>query len=260
MEGRGFQYGFQLGDWLIEPRRLRVSRDGEASIVAAEQMHVLLCLVESKGEFVHRRSLVARAYADQPRGDEKLRQVIKEWHAVFGDTPEHPRYITAAGQDGYSLIAHFEPARGAPSWGPSSAANPHDSRIRDGDWSLIGGAGQLLAELRRRSVLRVVSSYMVSMWILLQVAEVTFSPLHLPAWWITALTILAVVGIPIMVVLAWTYEITPTGLARDSADTAATSLLSGSKRTVARVLTPAVIAGVVMMAAVTGYAWWESIS
>jgi hypothetical protein len=93
------------------------------------------------------------------------------------------------------------------------------------------------------------------MWILLQIAEVTFAPLHFPAWWITALTILAVIGIPIIVALAWTYEITPDGVVRDSADVAAAFLLPTSRRAVA----PVIIAGVVLMASVTGYAWWESI-
>ena len=46
----------------------------------------------------------------------------------------------------------------------------------------------ILAELRRRSVFRVAASYLVVMWILLQVAEVTFAPLHFPDWWIAALT------------------------------------------------------------------------
>ena len=66
----------------------------------------------------------------------------------------------------------------------------------------------LLAELQRRNVLKVVGAYLVGMWIVLQVAETTFEPLHLPAWWMTALTILAVVGLPIVTVLAWSYEIT----------------------------------------------------
>ena len=34
------------------------------------------------------------------------------------------------------------------------------------------------------------------MWIMLQVAEVTFEPLRFPVWWMTALTILAVIGLP----------------------------------------------------------------
>jgi len=56
-------------------------------------------------------------------------------------------------------------------------------------------------------------------------------------------------------VLAWTYEITSDGLVRDSADVAAATLLPNVRRAVA----PAVVAGVVLMAAVTAYAWWESI-
>ena len=54
------------------------------------------------------------------------------------------------------------------------------------------------------------------MWIVLQVAQVTFAPLRFPDWWMTALTILAVIGLPIVVVLAWTYEITPQGIMVDA--------------------------------------------
>ena len=53
------------------------------------------------------------------------------------------------------------------------------------------------------------------MWIVLQVAETTFEPLRLPEWWMTALTILAVMGLPIVAVLAWSYEITPGGIVPD---------------------------------------------
>ena len=129
----------------------------------------------------------------------------------------------------------------------SGAPEPHRS--------IVGFANRLLAELRRRRVFQVSTSYLIGMWLMLQVAEVTFAPLHFPAWWVTALTILAVIGWPIMVVLAWTYEITSEGVVRDSDDTAATAHLPGSRRVIA----PAIVAGVVLMAAVTGYAWWESI-
>lgn len=59
----------------------------------------------------------------------------------------------------------------------------------------------------------------------------------------------------IMISLAWTYEITSDGVVRDSADAAFSVLGSDSRRAVA----PAIVAGVVLIAAVTGYAWWESI-
>jgi hypothetical protein len=169
------------------------------------------------------------AGADQFDGERRVRQAIAAWHVVFGDTPRHPRYIAAAGL--------------------RNAAAPGASR------SLVQYAHHLLSELRRRSVMRVAASYLIAMWILLQVAEVTFAPLHLPAWWSTALTIIAVLGMPIMITLAWTYEITSDGVVRDSADSAAAVFWKPSRRAMA----PAIIAGVVLMAVVTGYAWLRSI-
>lgn len=255
MEARELQEGFFVGAWLIEPRELRASRAGKTLAVPLEHMQVLLCLVESQGEFVHRHTLRNRIHADEPGGDQKLRQIIAAWHAVFGDTAHRPRYIDAAGQDGYSFIAHFEPAHRMPIPERLLEARRRSTGATGGKRTLVGIASHLLAELRRRSVFRVAASYLIGMWILLQVAEVTLAPLHLPAWWITALTILGVVGLPIVFVLAWTYEITSDGLARDSADVAAATLLPNFRHAVA----PAVIAGVVLMAAVTAYAWWESI-
>jgi DNA-binding winged helix-turn-helix (wHTH) protein len=255
MEANGLNRGFRLGAWLIEPGEARVSTGSVAFIVPADHMEVLLCLAESKGEFVDRRTLLSRAYRGQPGADQKLREAITAWHAVFGDTPQHPRYIDAAGRDGYSLIARCEPVRRMPIPERLVAASLRSRRVHGTNWTPVSCAHHLLVELRRRSVFRVAASYLVAMWILLQVAEVTFAPLHLPTWWITALTILAIVGMPIIVVLAWTYEITSDGVVRDSADAAASILLPRSRRVVA----PAIIGGVVLMAAVTGYAWLESI-
>jgi TolB-like protein/tetratricopeptide (TPR) repeat protein len=90
---------------------------------------------------------------------------------------------------------------------------------------------------------------------MLQVAEVTFGPLRFPAWWMTALTILAVIGLPIVVTMAWLYEITPGGIVRDPGDGAAGVRLPRPRRSVA----PVLLAGVALMASVTGLAWWRSI-
>jgi DNA-binding winged helix-turn-helix (wHTH) protein len=255
VDSLGLQSGFRLGEWLIEPRDLRASRGGVAVTVTGEQMEVLLCLAESKGEFVDRRTLRSRAYAHARDGDRQLREAIVAWHAIFGDSSRRPRYIAANGRDGYSLIAHFDPAARMPIPDRLMAAGMSNTRLPGALQTFVSHAHRLLGELRRRRVFRVTASYLIGMWILLQIAEVTFSPLHFPAWWITALTILAVIGMPIIVVLAWTYEITADGVVRDSADVAADFQLPNSRRAVA----PAIIAGVVLMAGVTGYAWWESI-
>ena len=94
------------------------------------------------------------------------------------------------------------------------------------------------------------------MWIMLQVAQVTFEPLRFPAWWMTALTILAVIGLPIVTALAWTYEITPNGVMVDSGadSTGVIRRLARPRQSIA----PVIVTGVALMALVTGFAWWRS--
>lgn len=75
---------------------------------------------------------------------------------------------------------------------------------------------RFFSELRRRKVLRVAAVYAGLAWILLQVAEVTFAPLQLPEWALTLVLMLAILGFPVAVVLAWVLERTPGGIRRDS--------------------------------------------
>jgi len=228
MEGLGLQGGFRIGVWLIEARELSVSRVGVVFVVPPEHTRVLWCLVESRGEFADRRTLPTRAFEHKPHAAQELRQAITAWHTVFGDTPRHPRYIAASGQDGCSLIAHVEPMQWLPRPERLVAAGRRTTATPGSKRTLVGWALHLLGELRRRGVFRVAAIYLVGMRIRLQVAAVTIAPLHLTGWWITVLTILAVVGMPI--VLAWTYEITSDGLVRDSEAVAAARLRPGSRR------------------------------
>lgn len=255
VEAMALQDGFTLGEWLIEPSDLRVSRGDVMVTVTAPHMQVLVCLAESKGVFVDRHTLRSRVYPHEPRGDKQLREAILAWHAVFGDSSRRPRYVAAIGRDGYSIVARLGPRTHEPIPERLMRAGLRRSGAPEPHRSIVGFAHRLLAELRRRRVFQVSASYLIGMWLLLQVAEVTFAPLHFPAWWVTALTILAVIGWPIMIALAWTYEITSDGVVRDSVDLAATAHLPGSRRVIA----PTIVAGVALMAAVTGYAWWESI-
>jgi TolB-like protein/Flp pilus assembly protein TadD len=58
-------------------------------------------------------------------------------------------------------------------------------------------------------------------WLLLQVAEVTFEPLHVPDWVMTMVVLLAIIGFPIALVLAWAFDLTPDGIEKDGEDAAA---------------------------------------
>jgi adenylate cyclase len=76
--------------------------------------------------------------------------------------------------------------------------------------------GGLFAELRRRKVIRVALVYGIVGWLLIQVAETTFEPLNLPDWTLTLVVMLAILGFPLALVLAWAFQLTPEGLKRDT--------------------------------------------
>ncbi len=73
----------------------------------------------------------------------------------------------------------------------------------------------LLSELKRRNVLRVAIVYIVASWLVLQVAETTLPAFGIPDWVLRAVVILLALGLPIAMVFAWAFEITPDGIKRE---------------------------------------------
>ena len=71
---------------------------------------------------------------------------------------------------------------------------------------------ELSRELKRRHVYTVVATYAVVSWMLLQIGEVTFGPLHLPEWVMSRLIVLVILGFPIVVVLSWFFDLTRHGI------------------------------------------------
>lgn len=73
---------------------------------------------------------------------------------------------------------------------------------------------RFLAELKRRKVLTTGAGYAIVAWFLLQFGEVTFEPLHLPGWALTLLVVLVIAGFPVVLILAWFFDLTPRGFTR----------------------------------------------
>jgi len=252
MDATDLQGQFRLGECLVEPRESRITGPAGTVVLAPEHLALLCCLARNHGEAVSRVHLRECAWPQAGGSDAALRAGIRTLREALGGTVRDRRYIVDVGPGGFALVAHFEAltSGGAPAAPESQAvAQPAPPAGR------AGRLHHLLAELRRRSVFSVVGGYLVGMWLVLQVAETTFAPLHLPDWWLTALTILAVVGLPIVAALAWSYEITPGGIVLDS-DLPGNVRLPRARRAIA----PAIVAGVSLMATVTGFAWWQSIS
>jgi len=79
-------------------------------------------------------------------------------------------------------------------------------------WVLTGFSGEML----RRRVYPVVIAYALISWALLQIGEVTFEPLGLPSWVMTLLIVLVIAGFPFAAILAWMFDVTPSGIRRDA--------------------------------------------
>jgi adenylate cyclase len=73
----------------------------------------------------------------------------------------------------------------------------------------------LFSELKRRNVFRVALAYLVSAWIIAQVASLLLSSFKAPDWVMQTLLLLQGLGFVVAVVIPWAYELTPEGLKRD---------------------------------------------
>jgi len=69
-------------------------------------------------------------------------------------------------------------------------------------------------EMRRRNVFRVAGTYFVGAWFLVQTAFTLESVMNLPDWFDALFMSLMILGAPVVVVLAWAFELTPDGFKR----------------------------------------------
>jgi len=73
----------------------------------------------------------------------------------------------------------------------------------------------LYQELRRRHVVRVGLAYAVVAWLVIEVADLLTETYNAPDWILQVFIALIALGLPVSMVLAWAFEITPGGIVYD---------------------------------------------
>ena len=110
------------------------------------------------------------------------------------------------------------------------------------------------AELKRRQVFKVAAVYGAVAFAVMQAADFLVPALRLPEAVATAIALVAILGFPLALVLAWAFERTPEGVQRErsasSAELEAIVFQPRGRRWPAGILA---LAGVVLMA---GGGWW----
>lgn len=71
-------------------------------------------------------------------------------------------------------------------------------------------------ELKRRNVVRVGFAYIIVSWVIAQIAEFAFENFGAPDWVLKSVVVLLLLGLPIALIFAWAFEMTPEGLKREA--------------------------------------------
>ncbi|NIV18275.1 MAG: tetratricopeptide repeat protein [Woeseiaceae bacterium] len=96
--------------------------------------------------------------------------------------------------------------------------------------------GKLFDELKRRSVIRVASAYVVVAWLVIQVADTILPNFGVGETAIRAVIIVMTVGFIPAVIAAWAFEITPEGLKRDTGIASTPALSASAGRRLDRII------------------------
>ncbi len=109
----------------------------------------------------------------------------------------------------------------------------------------------LFEELKRRNVFRVGIAYVVGSWLLLQFTEVLSGLLELPPQVGPVVVTVVLFGLPLVLIFAWVFELTPEGLKREHEVDREESITGQTGRKLDRVI-------IVMLVVALGYFIWES--
>jgi TolB-like protein/Tfp pilus assembly protein PilF len=71
------------------------------------------------------------------------------------------------------------------------------------------------SELRRRNVIRVAAAYLVTAWLVAQIAELALDSFGAPDWVMKTILLVLLLGVPFVAIFAWAFEMTPEGLKRE---------------------------------------------
>lgn len=109
---------------------------------------------------------------------------------------------------------------------------------------------RFLSELKRRGVIRAAAVYATAAWVFVEVSATVLPALRLPDWTVTAVVIVALIGLPLAVILSWAFDLTPEGLRRTEPVAVGAP---APRREVSRVRGLVAVALVAVLAATGGY-------
>jgi TolB-like protein/Tfp pilus assembly protein PilF len=72
-----------------------------------------------------------------------------------------------------------------------------------------------IEELKRRNVFRVGLAYVIASWLIIQVLEIVLESFGSPEWVMKTVLVILACGLPLALIFAWAFELTPEGIKRE---------------------------------------------
>jgi len=186
-------HGFYLRDLLVDPVKGHVTGPYGSVRLPPKAMETLLVLASNSETLVTREELIDEVWGAGHGSAEALSRAVSEIRHALDDHSDNPEYIQTLPKRGYRLIVTAAPT------------NAHTDSIAIGAHQGAGNIG-LFENLKRRGVLETTIAYLILGWLLIQIGDIVFSQLLLPAWTGTFVTVLVIAGLPIAVILSWFLE------------------------------------------------------
>ncbi|MEO5677746.1 MAG: winged helix-turn-helix domain-containing protein [Usitatibacter sp.] len=129
----------KIGEWIVDPERNELRRDGESVRLEPKAIEVLLHLAGRAGRVVTREELLGAVWPGVIVGDDALTQAIIKLRKALRDDAHRPTYIETISKRGYRLIAPLEPE--PPGQASGAGARPGRSSRRA---AILAGVAALL--------------------------------------------------------------------------------------------------------------------
>ncbi|MEJ8569576.1 tetratricopeptide repeat protein [Elongatibacter sediminis] len=105
----------------------------------------------------------------------------------------------------------------------------------------------LVAELKRRNVFRVGLAYAIAAWLIMQVLEIVLESFGSPAWVMKTVIVVLAAGLPLALIFAWAFELTPEGIKREKDVDRTQSITHKTGRKLDRMIIAVLAAAVVVL-------------
>ncbi|MEW6997991.1 winged helix-turn-helix domain-containing protein [Colwelliaceae bacterium BS250] len=192
--------GFAIGNIIIEPDLGVIIRDNERYHLAPKAMEVLIFLASSNCEVVSREQILDFGWGDSKASKTNITHIISEIRHALDDHKECPTFIQTIPRKGYRMIL---PTLGKPSNSLFSFTE-QNSTINNSQvtrWSLS------IALLKSSRLFKASATYVFISWILLQVFSIVLPIFNAPNWVTKFITLLLIIGLPVMLGLHWLRDI-----------------------------------------------------